>query len=277
MTSGPQLLCLDVFGAAVVRTVASAADVFAFAAREFAWRYALPATGLADARREAERRARAIGRHAELHEIYSLLPILCAPARDGLMAAECDVEVALAAAHPQHRALVEDSGLPVAFIDSGPLPAATLTRVLQHAGYRDGVVFPSLRAAAFGFGVSLSAVQHVAGVPRELQPSGYSEVESVCQGLIQRFDAARPAPAVRFGYAVLGPRVATGAGRALDLALLDALAPDEVDAGVRAFLSDFAAVGAELPWLGRYWSFASLGGRPSTSVGSAPGPAPGQS
>jgi hypothetical protein len=269
MILAPRLLCIDVFGAAVLRTVASAADVFSFAAREFAWRYALPATGLADARREAERRASAAGRPLELQGIYALLPTLCAAARDGLQAAECDVEVAVAAAHPRTRAQIADASIPVAFIDAGPLPTSTLTRVLTHAGYRDAALFPSVRSAAFDFGVPPTEVQHLAGQPRTLEPSGLGEAESLCQGLIRRFDAGQPDAAVRFGYAVLGPRLGAQATSAIDSAQLDLLDPALVDAGVRAFLTDYAAVAGELPWLQRSSSVASLGGRQSLSVGSA--------
>jgi hypothetical protein len=75
---------------------------------------------------------------------------------------------------------------------------------------------------------------------------------------------------------VLGPHLAAGAARNIDPEQLDALDPALVDAGVRAFFTDFAAVGAELPWLRRACSVAPLGARHPMSVSSASGLSPGQ-
>jgi hypothetical protein len=221
-----ELLVLDVFGAACLRTVARPADVFAFAAREFAWRYSLSPAGLAKARREAERRARARGKRSTLEQIYSRLKLGKSVARDALRTAEEDVEEALAAAHPAALALVaraRERALPVAFVDEGPLPPERIERILRRAGYAAPRVFPSLEAAREAHRVEPGRTVYVAGEPRSIEASGLDEAESLFRGLLRLYE-------LRTQHAPEG-------------------APAASETAARAFIAEFGAARAQFPWL----------------------------
>jgi hypothetical protein len=168
--------------------------------------------------------------------------------------------------HPEGQVLVAQAterGIPVGFVDAGPLPADRVVRLLHRAGYAQAALFSSVAAAQQALGGT--RLRHLQGEPRDLEPSGLSEVESLCQGLLRRYDlradvspaadnAAESAASRRIGYAILGPLEAAGADRlqALErwrVQSLPAQAAPDLEAGARAFAEDFARAQAHFPWL----------------------------
>ncbi len=141
------LVSLDVFDTALTRLVDSPADLFAVVERELQGRIGVVASGFAQAREDAERRARLraheldgaeeIGFEAILDALCALMPSL-APHRAVLRSTELEVEARLLVPVPDILALTRrlaDARQPFAFVSDMYLPPGFIAERLRAGGY----------------------------------------------------------------------------------------------------------------------------------------------
>lgn len=141
------LVSLDVFDTALTRLVDSPADLFAVVERELEHSIGAAARGLAQAREDAERRARLwardrdgadeIGFEAILDALCVLLPSV-APHRALLRDAELEVEARLLVPVPDILALTRrllQAGRPFVFVSDMYLPSSFIAERLRAGGY----------------------------------------------------------------------------------------------------------------------------------------------
>ncbi len=141
------LVCLDVFDTALTRLVDSPADLFAEVERMLGLRIGAAASGFAQAREDAERRARVlahrlhgaeeIGLDAILDALPALLPAI-GPHRALLRSTELEVEARLLVPVPDILALTRrlaEEGRAFAFVSDMYLPPAFIAERLRAGGY----------------------------------------------------------------------------------------------------------------------------------------------
>ncbi len=141
------LVSLDVFDTALTRLVDSPADLFAEVERVLGTRIGAASSGFAQAREDAERRARLlaherdgaeeIGLDAVLDALCALLPTL-APHRALLREVELDTEARLLVPVPDILALTRrllQAGRPFAFVSDMYLPPFFIAERLRAGGY----------------------------------------------------------------------------------------------------------------------------------------------
>ncbi len=176
------LVSLDVFDTALTRLVDSPADLFAVVEREMEQRIGAAASGLAQAREDAERRARLqahdwgadeIGFEAILDTLCALLPSV-APHRALLRDVELEVEARLLVPVPDIVALTRRllrAGRPFVFVSDMYLPSSFIAERLRAGGYAgwDALHLSAETGATKASGRQWAVVQaHHPGRPRIL-------------------------------------------------------------------------------------------------------------